>query len=765
MSYSSIDYDIISNNGYTDIIKLKLPAISDNEFPYISLVTPIYNRSEFVELLLNNFDNIDYPKEKIEWIIVDDSDKINIQLQTEIKQRQLDEKCIIRYIYLHEHITIGKKRNKLVSLCTHDIIVHMDDDDYYPSFSVATRVRTLLHYKNKGILLVGCDKVDCYDIISDTEFESYQKDCKLLSESTLAYYKSFYNINKYDDKDTHGEFINFAKNLDDKILTIPSSFIIVQLTHTKNTIKRQHVVGNIIKKFLNNLPMNTYNIIDKLKIHIISNMDGYKEILNIINGIKNNQQKINSFFMRYDDPINIPYNIREKKLKNRIIIEFRKLYYKNKFLEKNIKGKKIINYYCGPGSYFKFSNPWSPISDNIGGSEESVLKLSGCFSGFQHLIGHNNSYNDYIVIIYCVLDPVFEKKYYDLSKKLTIFQNIIFKQYWEWNPTIKSDITIIWRDPTIIRDITINSNKIILDMHDYFTWQEFNYLISPNNYSSSLNNFIIMTKSEYHTNELLGPNKYKYNKICYSVPNGIYMEPYNKYQIKKEKYSLISTSSPDRSLYFLIKLSKILFPVFPNVIIYWAYGFSSGISKGGLLEDKRPEVQEYLNDMQEYLKKCPNIINLGRLNQEQINSYYLRSNIFIYGTTFPEIDCISYSKAIAAGCIPIVTNYGALKEKNSKIQPIINNSIIKSIDDSKDTYIEIPQEEKNLNPSSRYALDKKYEIDKSLDYGQEFTDILNTLEHILNFEENKLEELRYQIKKHANNYDIKNIFKKWANII
>ena len=36
----------------------------------------------------------------------------------------------------------------------------------------------------------------------------------------------------------------------------------------------------------------------------------------------------------------------------------------------------------------------------------------------------------------------------------------------------------------------------------------------------------------------------------------------------------------------------------------------------------------------------------------------------MYPTTFPEIDCISLTKALAAGCIPITSASGALNEKD-----------------------------------------------------------------------------------------------------
>ena len=43
----------------------------------ISVITVFNDFVNFKDLILYNFNNIDYPKELIEWIIVDDSKKYN----------------------------------------------------------------------------------------------------------------------------------------------------------------------------------------------------------------------------------------------------------------------------------------------------------------------------------------------------------------------------------------------------------------------------------------------------------------------------------------------------------------------------------------------------------------------------------------------------------------------------------------------------------------------------------------------------------------
>ena len=53
-----------------------------NKYPFVSICTPTFNRRPFIKTMLECFRNQDYPKSRVEWIIVDDgTDKIGDLLQ------------------------------------------------------------------------------------------------------------------------------------------------------------------------------------------------------------------------------------------------------------------------------------------------------------------------------------------------------------------------------------------------------------------------------------------------------------------------------------------------------------------------------------------------------------------------------------------------------------------------------------------------------------------------------------------------------------
>ena len=50
---------------------------SDEKYPFVSVCTPTFNRRPFIEGMIKCFNHQTYPKDRMEWIIIDDgTDKI-----------------------------------------------------------------------------------------------------------------------------------------------------------------------------------------------------------------------------------------------------------------------------------------------------------------------------------------------------------------------------------------------------------------------------------------------------------------------------------------------------------------------------------------------------------------------------------------------------------------------------------------------------------------------------------------------------------------
>ena len=114
----------------------------DSGAPQVTICTLTYNRSRFLPLLQLCIERQDYPLDKIEWLVLDDSDEYEeaLRLQSSYPIR-------IKYQRLKKKLKLGAKRNLAHKLCSGDFIVYMDDDDYYLPSRVSHAVATLIDQK------------------------------------------------------------------------------------------------------------------------------------------------------------------------------------------------------------------------------------------------------------------------------------------------------------------------------------------------------------------------------------------------------------------------------------------------------------------------------------------------------------------------------------------------------------------------------------------------------------------------------------------
>lgn len=609
---------------------MRLEHIDDKDLPTVSILTPTYNRKVFTDLMLRNWNSIDYPRDKLEWIIVDDSDN----------GKELDENLFkgknIRYIRFKQKLPLGKKRNFVASLAKNEILVHMDDDDFYPSESVIARVKTIILSKDKQC--VGCTKTLCYDLINDQTFEAYDPsdtDPNLpctISESSLAYTKNFWKYQQYNNSDKFAECIEFIMDRHHQIITIPYIFVITQLSHSKNTVQRfvristKHTV-----QFTDNLSMMDNVLIQNLRAGVITQFPEWVEAIKLL---KKHNRLDKKHFIKTIDKKAISIKT------NPLIIEHTRQY-----VSKTITTGKDIVYYCGPGKYLQFENIWDGNTKGLGGSEEAVVNISEKITK----LGYNVT--------------VYNNVTTDINIK-----GVTYKPYWKWIPGDKQDITVIWRDPSHL-DTLINSEKVILDLHDVIDpkW------ITP---ERSKNMHYIMCKSNYH-------KKLVNHEKCVVIPNGINSKDFKLNKTVRIKNRIVCTSSPDRCVTSLLKALPIIRKYIPDAEIHWAYGFGSGINAGGMENSETREVREWVANTKDLIKNTPGFHDLGRLCHFDIVNLMKSSDIYAYGTSFPEIDCISMTKAISSGCVPIVSPVAALKEKLVYSQQLVMLQCRRAVGDVK----------------------------------------------------------------------------------
>ena len=227
------------------------PILMPEECPPISVVTLMYNRARFFDLACHNIMISDYPKDKIQWIIVDDTDDPVERIHDKVLAvKEKSEPLTIEYIQLDSHVSVSKKRNLGCEAAKNSIILMMDDDDHYPETSFRRRVAwlTLHPWKPKA---VACSTIACYDLVKAISAVNVPPlDLPLsqrISEATLTFYRWWWDEGHFASDIQVGEGETFLRGREEEVLELPPQQIIVAFSHGKNTSSRLIPGGDEVK--------------------------------------------------------------------------------------------------------------------------------------------------------------------------------------------------------------------------------------------------------------------------------------------------------------------------------------------------------------------------------------------------------------------------------------------------------------------------------------------------------------------------------------
>ena len=217
------------------------PILNVSDCPPISIITLTYNRPKFIENAIINLLSTDYPREKIEWIVVDDSDSDKSPSDRIVQFAEQFAPGKVVYNPCFTKLTIGRKRNIGSMKATNDIILMMDDDDHYPASSFRRRV-AWLNKANRKYDAAVCTTIAMYDLVkgvSAVNVPPYTLGlAERCSEATLTFRKSFWSEKHFLEVNiAEGEA--FLKGRESNVVEMPPQQIIVALNHKENLSGRR----------------------------------------------------------------------------------------------------------------------------------------------------------------------------------------------------------------------------------------------------------------------------------------------------------------------------------------------------------------------------------------------------------------------------------------------------------------------------------------------------------------------------------------------
>lgn len=208
--------------------------------PFVSICTPTYNRRPFIPYMLKCFEHQDYPKDRMEWIIIDDG--------TDPIEDLVKDHPNVKYFKYDKKMTLGKKRNLMHEKSSGEIIVYMDDDDYYPPMRVSHAVHMLVTHPKA--LCAGSSEIYIYFKHIDQMYQFGPYGPNHSTAGTFAFKRELLEISKYDESAALAEEKSFLKNYTIPFVQLDPLKVILVFSHIQNTFdKKKLLEGNPDPRF------------------------------------------------------------------------------------------------------------------------------------------------------------------------------------------------------------------------------------------------------------------------------------------------------------------------------------------------------------------------------------------------------------------------------------------------------------------------------------------------------------------------------------
>ena len=281
--------------------------------PSVSIITITqYGRIESLKLLFDLVQSQTYPNIQ-EWIIVEGSstlEKSNINVGLIAEFLETKKYTIgIKIISCVKNHALGELRNLGNTACTCDIIVCMDDDDYYLPTRVSHAVEMLVvsDYSGKDYKIAGSSVIYIFDFFLN---KLYKYDCLGAfgpyhsTNNCMAFKREYLETNTHDSTAANAEERSFTKNFTNPMVEIDPLKSLICISHSSNTFnKRKLCIGGSLGLFQYmkeiNEPITNYipqDIYDRMyKIYYKTASDGPFTIEHLL---KNNDKNIH-FLEKY----------------------------------------------------------------------------------------------------------------------------------------------------------------------------------------------------------------------------------------------------------------------------------------------------------------------------------------------------------------------------------------------------------------------------------------------------------------------------------
>lgn len=232
MEWSTVAQEFLKAYKTEEVFSVDKGTIPEEDLPGVTIVTPTRDRLKFMEICAGAVESQCYPKDKLEWIVIDDG--------KDTCEEFVNHLPYARYILEMAGKTIAWKRNLGAKLAKFPVIIHMDDDDIYPPNSVLFRVSMMLRAKKECAF---CTTLPSYDIANYMSFVNVPPirlpQSMRVSEATMCYTKKFWEEKGFPEETRIAEGHDFITGREGECIELSPQEIIVSLVHPRTTSSRR----------------------------------------------------------------------------------------------------------------------------------------------------------------------------------------------------------------------------------------------------------------------------------------------------------------------------------------------------------------------------------------------------------------------------------------------------------------------------------------------------------------------------------------------
>jgi len=212
--------------------------------PFVSIVTPTYDRARFIPSMVECYKSQTYPHNRMEWILLDDgTEKVEAVFKSLTKDLPN-----IRYISLEEKLNIGAKRNRLNDEAKGDIIIAMDDDDWYSPERVSHVVKEFT--KNPKHMLAGSSEIYIYYSDNSCIYKLGPYHKNHATNGTMAWRASYAKQHRYDETVIYAEEQSFLDAYKHPMIQLDPKKTMLVMSHSENTFDKSKLREDTSNPFI-----------------------------------------------------------------------------------------------------------------------------------------------------------------------------------------------------------------------------------------------------------------------------------------------------------------------------------------------------------------------------------------------------------------------------------------------------------------------------------------------------------------------------------